>query len=178
MLEFNKTVTFVILENMLDKNHQYSGVNVEKVRDYGTVLSAKPKTEEEKSLRSNLLNKTKEDLGAYDIREDGNAFYKSKPWLKIRLQALLINEKKNPELNGGHRCSKCDAVLGEKDPKHVDHIIPRSRRPDLACDINNLQILCESCNLGYGNKTEEELLNEVMKEQKPSISNAFGRKIS
>ncbi len=35
-------------------------------------------------------------------------------------------------------------------PLHVDHIKPRSKYPDLALDINNLQILCESCNLGKG----------------------------
>ncbi|MFC6439812.1 HNH endonuclease [Bowmanella sp. JS7-9] len=31
---------------------------------------------------------------------------------------------------------------------HVDHVKPRAKFPELALDINNLQILCETCNLG------------------------------
>jgi 5-methylcytosine-specific restriction endonuclease McrA len=49
----------------------------------------------------------------------------------------------------GGRCECCgrgriDAVL------HVDHIKPRSRFPWLALDPNNVQVLCDDCNMGKG----------------------------
>lgn len=39
---------------------------------------------------------------------------------------------------------------------HVDHIKPISRAPDLALNINNLQILCKDCNLGKGNRDKKD----------------------
>ena len=34
---------------------------------------------------------------------------------------------------------------------HVDHIKPRSKYPHLALVFENMQILCEDCNLGKSN---------------------------
>src|SRR3990167_10699854 len=55
----------------------------------------------------------------------------------------------------GNKCLCCgrqppDVVL------HVDHVKPRSKYPELAHDINNLQILCEDCNLGKSNDYETD----------------------
>lgn len=68
-------------------------------------------------------------------------FLDSKEWRRVRYQALRLH---------GGRCQLCGdrALLGK--PLHVDHIKPRSRFPELALDINNLQILCEDCNKGKG----------------------------
>ena len=44
------------------------------------------------------------------------------------------------------RSKRADGVI-----LHVDHIKPRSRFPELALDVANLQVLCEDCNLGKGN---------------------------
>lgn len=33
----------------------------------------------------------------------------------------------------------------------VDHIKPASRFPDLALDLENLQVLCNDCNMGKSN---------------------------
>lgn len=37
---------------------------------------------------------------------------------------------------------------------HVDHIKPRSRFKELELDPNNMQILCEACNMEKSNKNE------------------------
>jgi len=63
-------------------------------------------------------------------------------WRTLRYEAL----KKY-----GRKCACCgsmppDVVL------HVDHIKPKSKYPELEFDIENLQILCEACNLGKGNR--------------------------
>lgn len=39
---------------------------------------------------------------------------------------------------------------------HVDHIKPRSLYPELAYDKNNLQILCDDCNIGKLNRFETD----------------------
>lgn len=65
-------------------------------------------------------------------------FYFSPEWLELRYRAI----KKY-----GRKCMCCGAT---DKPIHVDHIKPRSRFPDLALDITNLQILCRDCNLGKG----------------------------
>lgn len=69
-------------------------------------------------------------------------FYQSGAWRTLRYQAL----KKY-----GKRCACCGATPGNGIVLHVDHIIPRSKDSRKELDINNLQILCEDCNLGKGN---------------------------
>jgi 5-methylcytosine-specific restriction endonuclease McrA len=68
-------------------------------------------------------------------------FYSSDAWRRVRYQAL----KKN-----GGACQLCGDRPRLGKPIHVDHIKPRSKFPDLALDVNNLQILCADCNLGKG----------------------------
>lgn len=73
-------------------------------------------------------------------------FYASLSWKKLRYQVLTL-------ANG--KC-QCCGVLGVNAPLHVDHIKPRSKYPDLALDINNLQVLCADCNIGKLNKDETD----------------------
>lgn len=66
-------------------------------------------------------------------------FYQSREWRELRFKVLANNKR---------QCMCCratDRVL------HVDHIRPISKFPELKLDINNLQILCEDCNLGKSN---------------------------
>ena len=75
-------------------------------------------------------------------KQSSKEFYKSDAWRDLRYRALKLH---------GRQCQCC----GAKPPKvvlHVDHIKPRSRFPELELDINNLQVLCEDCNLGKSNK--------------------------
>lgn len=84
---------------------------------------------------------------AYDyepkpIRQKGTAkFLRSKAWRKLRYAVL----KKSRGC-----CHCCGAQARHGNSLHVDHIKPRALFPELALDLDNLQVLCEDCNLGKG----------------------------
>ena len=71
-------------------------------------------------------------------------FYHSKEWRELRYQALKAY---------GRTCAFCRTTKGVM---HVDHIKPRSRFPHLELAFDNLQILCEACNLGKSNKDKTD----------------------
>lgn len=71
-------------------------------------------------------------------------FYESRKWLELKYKARKLYPR------------KCMLCLIEGVEMHVDHIKPKSRYPELAYDINNLQILCRHCNLGKSNKDETD----------------------
>lgn len=76
----------------------------------------------------------------YGIKSE--AFLKSREWRELRFEAFL---------KYGRICKCC----GAKPPEvvlHVDHIKSRYRYPELALDLNNLQVLCSDCNRGKGIK--------------------------
>lgn len=62
-----------------------------------------------------------------------NLFIKSPTWRGLRKQIL----DSYPKI-----CMRC----GTKEMLSVDHILPRSIRPDLALSPDNMQILCMRCN--------------------------------
>lgn len=70
-------------------------------------------------------------------------FYSSRAWKILRYQAF---EKY------GNRCQCCGARPDDDIVLHVDHVKPRSTNPELALDLNNLQILCADCNIGKINQ--------------------------
>lgn len=72
-------------------------------------------------------------------------FYSSDAWRVVRYQALRRSRGV---------CECCGAGPAPGRPLHVDHIRPRSRWPNLALDLLNLQVLCADCNLGKGNTDE------------------------
>jgi uncharacterized protein (TIGR02646 family) len=69
-------------------------------------------------------------------------FFKSKAWREIRYEALR---------NTAGICDCCGARASDGVRTHVDHIKPRSKYPKLSLDLDNLQVLCEDCNLGKSN---------------------------
>jgi hypothetical protein len=71
----------------------------------------------------------------------GGGFYASDEWRAVRYKALLRD---------GGACKCCGAKATRGKPLHVDHIKPRSKFPELALDLDNLQVLCVDCNLGKG----------------------------
>ncbi len=74
-------------------------------------------------------------------------FYNSREWKQVRYFAL---EKY------GNSCQCCGATPRKGIQIHVDHIKPRSLFPDLSLDVNNLQILCEPCNIGKSNVYQKD----------------------
>ncbi len=70
-------------------------------------------------------------------------FYESREWLDLRYRVLQ---------KAGGSCKLCGCRATAENPLHVDHIEPRSKRPELALVESNLQVLCKSCNMGKSNK--------------------------
>lgn len=77
------------------------------------------------------------------IRNFDGGFYKTKAWREVRYAAI---EKY------GRKCAACNRTGEDGVVMHVDHIIPRSKDRTRELDITNLQVLCEDCNLGKGNR--------------------------
>jgi len=70
-------------------------------------------------------------------------FYRSREWRELRYQVFMKYDRK---------CMCCGATPENNNIViHVDHIKPRSKYPGLELDINNMQVLCEDCNLGKSN---------------------------
>lgn len=72
---------------------------------------------------------------------DGDAFYKSLKWRQLRYLVLK---------NVDGRCQCCGASAGDGVRIHVDHIKPRKTHPELSLCIDNVQVMCEECNIGKG----------------------------
>lgn len=72
-------------------------------------------------------------------------FMKSDDWKLLRFSVLR---------KYGYKCMACHKKNTEL---HVDHIKPVSIYPELARDINNLQVLCKDCNIGKSNLYEDDL---------------------
>lgn len=94
------------------------------------------KKEKKINKRINLLK-----LREKEIKEN---FYESRAWRTLRYFIL----KKY-----GRVCMCCGNTEGRM---HVDHIKSRSTHPHLELDENNLQVLCEDCNLGKGNMDDTD----------------------
>lgn len=69
-------------------------------------------------------------------------FYNSWEWKRVRYDALI---------KYGAVCMLC----GAKEKIVVDHIIPLKVDPLLSLQINNLQVLCNDCNMGKGQRRDD-----------------------
>jgi 5-methylcytosine-specific restriction endonuclease McrA len=88
-------------------------------------------------------------------------FYRSMAWKKVRYKALKMNDG---------RCECCGLSKHEGAVLNVDHIKPRSKRPDLELKISNLQVLCASCNMGKNHEDETDW-------REPSLAKLMGEKM-
>lgn len=94
-----------------------------------------PRRKSKKKLKAGLRKK-----GNPKAKILGDSFYFSREWKSLRYTAIKKYGR------------KCMACFRTGVSLHVDHIKPRSKYPDLALVFSNLQVLCEDCNLGKGNK--------------------------
>jgi HNH endonuclease len=93
--------------------------------------------------------------GANPLRAEVRlGFYETPAWRKARYEALRKNDG---------RCELCGASKHDGAVLHVDHIKPRSRFPDLALVLSNLQVLCDNCNLGKSNTDKTDWRKREMK---------------
>lgn len=87
--------------------------------------------------RKGLIHQT------FENRRKGSkavGFYKSFEWRDLRYQVLQ---------HYGRRCMCCGRTPDKHGVVlHVDHIKPKSKYPELALEFDNLQVLCEDCNIG------------------------------
>lgn len=74
-------------------------------------------------------------------------FLKTQEWKVLRYQALVKHGKK---------CQCCGRQPKDGAVMNVDHIKPRLKYPELALSIDNLQVLCDWCNHGKGNKDQTD----------------------
>lgn len=101
---------------------------------------------QEQKKRKPKDNKRKAVLREYrkDYKNKSIEFFKSSDWKRLRFEAFAKH---------GRQCLCC----GARPPSvilHVDHIKPRFNYPELALKLDNLQILCEDCNMGKGARHE------------------------
>ena len=85
-----------------------------------------------------------------DVASD--EFLKSYKWRQLRMVAIK---------QYGAKCQCCGASAATGSVINVDHIKPRRLFPDLALDLENLQILCHECNHGKGNWDQTDWRNKA-----------------
>ena len=80
-----------------------------------------------------------------DVLKD--EFYGSREWMSLRYRVLR---------KYGGCCMLCGVRAGNGVVIHVDHIKPKSTHQHLALRFDNMQVLCDVCNLGKGNRDDTD----------------------
>lgn len=113
--------------------------------DAGRVREAGNRLRAAGALATARIFTTRESRSAAPrVREN---FYLTPEWRAVRYRALILY---------GNTCQCCGRGKEDGIVLHVDHIKPRSRYPDLALDVTNLQVLCDDCNIGKGARDETD----------------------
>lgn len=109
---------------------QIQELNIEIAKNENNILK-------EKLKKNQRLEKSQQEQQILD-------FYCSYEWRRIRFKILQ---------KYGRKCLCCGS---ETRPLHVDHIKPLRFNWNLRLSEENLQVLCELCNHGKGNWSEED----------------------
>jgi len=80
----------------------------------------------------------------YREEHEDDTFYRSSKWRSVR--SLIIEAY-------GNTCMKCKHPNLVGHELHCDHILPRSLFPEYELDLDNMQILCLSCNSSKSNRS-------------------------
>ena len=71
-----------------------------------------------------------------------------------------------------HRCENCDAQLGSEPLSYMfDHVLEKSKYPDLRYEEENICMLCLDC---HSDKTNSKL-SDFMKEKIKKVKEIFGK---
>lgn len=113
------------------------------------------KTSYKERLRGSSLKKRSaemlKDMTANEIadaiKKSGREFLVTEEWFVLKAQTIA---------KYGCTCMRCKKTIKKWSQINVDHIKPRKFFPQLANDINNLQILCGDCNKAKGNKHDTD----------------------
>jgi uncharacterized protein (TIGR02646 family) len=54
------------------------------------------------------------------------------------------------------KCAYCESRMEHVSPSNIEHIVPKSIRPDLVCTWSNLTLACEICNTSKGTYYNED----------------------
>lgn len=127
-------VTELEFETVVTKNADGSKQVCKKVKD-----SCKPDIIKRYSERLELAGHVLSGKTSAAFRTAKNDFYNSPPWHEARFIILR---------HYGSTCMNCKASDVQV---HVDHIKPLHNYWQLRLDLNNLQVLCSSCNQGKSN---------------------------
>lgn len=99
------------------------------------------------ALKSNVLSTGNPAKSFTNVRYNKKKFYASWEWRTLRMKIIQKH---------GRLCCCCGAAVGQTtlDGRPVkivvDHIKPISKHWDLRLDPDNLQVLCDECNMGKG----------------------------
>lgn len=129
------------------KIDKLNSVSNDKPKGYAGCKTCLKISKDKAKLRKVLKKRTKQKKAVDTASAE---FLISYEWRKLRYKALL---------EYGEKCMCCNAKKSDGVRIYVDHIKPRKKYPELALDINNLQILCEECNHGKGNWDETDWRN-------------------
>ena len=99
-----------------------------------------PRLERESRMNAKVLELAEERADRISERDE---FYSSAEWKMLR--STVIEEE-------GKTCGNCSRRIMREVDVTVDHILPRSRHPELALDRSNLTVLCRSCNSAKGDR--------------------------
>ncbi len=74
-------------------------------------------------------------------QQEYEQFYLTADWRNVRRQIIERD---------GNVCKRCKLQIRDPNELTVDHIKQRSKYPELALDLSNLQVLCRRCNSSKG----------------------------
>jgi 5-methylcytosine-specific restriction endonuclease McrA len=77
---------------------------------------------------------------------NSDAFLASREWAQLRYLVLRQSDG---------RCCLCGHSAADGVKLNVDHVKPRRTHPSLALVRSNLQVLCNLCNRGKGNLSDD-----------------------
>ncbi len=126
---------------------------------------SKPRGAAVQALTVELAKQRKEQI------EETERFYGSPEWNALR--QLVVDEQ-------GRTCNYCGRIIKRKANVTVDHILPRSKHPELALTRSNLQVLCRRCNSRKGARLlegEEDKSTDVIRSSLPGDVKKQKRKL-